>query len=92
MKIASYKIFKNKLLKDRVIRAEYDRLKPEIEIVKAIIAKRIEKGFSQNELAKRAHTTQSAIARLESGSYNPTIALLRKVSEALESSLRVSFE
>ncbi len=92
MKTVSFKKFKAELLKDEEVKREYDLLAPEFELVESIIAKRIKKGYTQVELADRAHTTQSAIARLESGRYNPTVAFLQKVSLALGSNLRISFE
>ena len=55
-----------------------------------IIRKRVEKGLSQKELAQKIGTKQSAISRLESGTYNPTIAFLQKVGEALHSKLKIS--
>lgn len=86
----SYKHFKARLLKDRDIRRFYKELKPEFELVRVLIRKRLEGGFTQNELARKIGTKQSAISRLESGRYNPTIGTLRKVAEALNADLKVS--
>ena len=45
---------------------------------------RKKKGLTQKELAEKAHTSQSAIARLESSQHeNLTLAFLQKVSHAL---------
>ncbi|MBU1152291.1 helix-turn-helix domain-containing protein [Patescibacteria group bacterium] len=86
-----YSNFKNRLLKDKELRNAYDELAPEFAIAQAVIAKRIEKGLSQSELAKKVGTKQSAISRLESGQYNPSIKLLDKVAKALRLRLIVSF-
>lgn len=40
-------------------------------------------GLTQTELAKKIHTTQSAIARIESGKQNVSTELLKKISRAL---------
>ena len=47
--------------------------------------------LTQGELAARAHTTQSAIARLESGKTTPKLDLLQKIATALGLRLSVDF-
>jgi predicted transcriptional regulator len=86
----SYKQFKAKLLRDKEIRKEYERLGPEFELVRLLIRKRLEKGLTQHELARKVGTKQSAISRLESGRYNPTMSVLQKVAKALGSKLEIS--
>ena len=46
-------------------------------------------GLSQAELAERAHTSQSAIARFESGQANPTVATIERLLAAAGFALRV---
>ena len=87
----TYASLRKELLKDPEIRAAYDALEPEFELAAAIIRKRLEKKMSQATLAKKMGTKQSAISRLESGEYNPSLTLLRKVAKALDSKLTVSF-
>lgn len=86
----SYKSFKNKVLKDKKLRKEYDSLKIEFQIAEAIIQKRLEQGLTQSQLAKEVGTKQSAISRLESGAYNPSVAFLEKVAKALNLNLVIS--
>ena len=91
MRKKSYKQLKGELLKDREIKKAYEKLWPEFAVIEMIIKKRIEKGLSQKELAKKIGTKQSAISRLESGTYNPSLSFLQKVSEALGAKLKISF-
>ena len=84
--------FKKKALLDPEIKAEYDRLGPEFEIIEAIIKKRLEKNMSQKELAQKMGTKQSALSRLESGTYNPSLLFLKKIATALDSQLKISFK
>jgi len=77
-------------MKDPEIKAEYDRLGPEYEIIEAIIRKRLERGMSQKQLADKMGTKQSALSRLESGTYNPSLAFLKKVATALGTSVHIS--
>ena len=83
--------FKKELLKDKEVKKEFDRLEPEFSVIKAVLKARIEKGLTQNELAEKVGTKQSAIARLESGSANPSIGFLQKVAEALGADLQINF-
>ncbi|MGH7283656.1 MAG: helix-turn-helix domain-containing protein [Polyangiaceae bacterium] len=49
----------------------------------------LDKGLTQAELAKRMHTTQSVIARLESGKQKPSLATLEKFAKATKCHLKV---
>ncbi len=86
----SFTQFKKKMLKDKAVRKAYDDLGPEFALITAIIEKRLKKGLTQAELARKIGTKQSAIARLESGSYNPTVEMLEKVAKALNARLEIS--
>lgn len=77
-------------LKDPEFKKEYDALELEYSIIEQVIRKRLEKGLTQQQLAEKIGTKQSAIARLESGSTNPSVAFLEKVSKALGSKLQIS--
>ena len=78
-------------MKDPKFREGYKRLEPEYAIMRAIIEARIKKNISQKMLAKRLGTGQSAISRLESGTYNPTFKFAQKLAKALETDLTFTF-
>jgi len=82
--------FKRGLLEDKEIKKAYDEFKPEFDLVRIIIKKRIEQGLTQKELAYRVGTKQSSISRFESGSYNPTISFLKRLANALNVRLKIS--
>ena len=90
MKKKTYRQLKRELLKDGRIKKAYEQLGPEFAVIEIIIKRRIEKGLTQKELAQRIGTKQSAISRLESGTYNPSLSFLQKVSEALGTKLKIS--
>ena len=81
---------KRELLKNPEIKREYDELKSLYEIKGQLIELRNQLGISQKELAELVGTKQSAISRLESGSYNPSIEFLGKVAHALGGRLEIS--
>jgi len=87
----SYKNFKKETLKNKKTKKAYDDLGTEFELIQAIIEKRIELGLTQTELAKRLGTKQSAISRLERGTYNPTVSFLRNLAKAFNTELHISF-
>lgn len=87
-----FKDFFDKAMQDPEIKAEYDRLGPEYEIIESIIKKRLEKNLSQKQLAEKMGTKQSALSRLESGTYNPSLLFLKKIATALDSKLSISIK
>lgn len=78
-------------LKDSEFKKEYDALELEFSIIEQVIKKRLEKGLTQKQLAEKVGTKQSAIARLEGGNSNPSVAFLSKIAKALGSKLQISF-
>ena len=86
-----FNTWKKQALKDPKLKAEYDRLQPEFAVIRAIIRARIEKGLTQQQLAKKIGTKQSVISRLESGRANPSVAFLKKLAAALNSNLEIKF-
>ena len=76
--------------KDPDLKRAYDDLELEYSIIAQIIQKRLKKGLSQKQLAEKIGTKQSAIARLEGGTTNPSVGFLERISKALDSKLQIS--
>jgi len=64
----------------------------EYEIARALIKARLEKGLTQAEIAKRMHTKQSVISRVENARTMPSLAFLKRLAEVLNASLQVQFK
>jgi len=79
------------LFNDDELKNEYNELSPIYELKKEIIRLRLEKGLSQRDLADLIGTKQSAISRLENGSYNPTVEFLNRVAHSLGKELHITF-
>ena len=79
------KAIKSRLLQDAEATAEYLKQAPEFAIARELIAARVRAGITQTELAKRMSTTQSTIARLESGRMLPSMRTFSRYAEATNS-------
>jgi ribosome-binding protein aMBF1 (putative translation factor) len=83
---------KKKLLKNPNVRKEYDAIEEEFVLAAAVAKARMRAGLSQAELARRMKTTQSTVARLESGRGRPSTRTLTRSANATGHRLKISFE
>ena len=74
---------KTELLKNLQTRAAYDELSEEFETARELIAARSLAGLTQGEVAERMGTTQSVIARLESGKQAPSLRTVQRYARAV---------
>lgn len=81
----------NELMEDPDFRREYEALQPERDITMALVKARKEAGLTQTQLSEKTGISQADISRLESGSRSPSLALLQRIAEALNSTLRIEF-
>jgi transcriptional regulator with XRE-family HTH domain len=81
-----------KWMKDPAYRKEYDALEEEFALIAAVAKARIRAGLTQAQLAKRMKTTQSTVARLESGRGKPSTRTLARFAKATGHRLKISFE
>ena len=65
------------------------RRRPALDIAEDVISLRRHLGLTQVQLAEALHTHQPAVARVESGTANPTIQTLTEYALALHAYLRV---
>jgi transcriptional regulator with XRE-family HTH domain len=73
------------MLADREVRAAYEALADEFDLARELIAARVRAGLTQAQVAERMETTQSVIARLESGVQLPNVKTLLKFARATKS-------
>ena len=83
--------FKEKALQNSAVKAEYDILHDEFELINQLLNMRNAAGLTQQQVAERMGTRKSNICRLEKGS-NATVATLEKYASACGYHLRVGFE
>jgi ribosome-binding protein aMBF1 (putative translation factor) len=87
--MTTFEKLKARLLANPKVKAEYDALAPQFEIAAELLRARLRAGLSQAELAVRMETSQSAIARLESGDTLPSTKTLLRYAQATGSRVRV---
>lgn len=78
--------------KDPAFMAEYDALEDEFALAGALIRARAAADMSQHDIAAHMGTSQPAVARLEGGKSNPSIATLRRYAAAVGAKLVIDFE
>ncbi|KKP61732.1 MAG: Toxin-antitoxin system, antitoxin component, Xre family [Candidatus Levybacteria bacterium GW2011_GWA2_37_36] len=79
-------------LKDPQFEMTWKKSQVEYDLASALIKKRLSKNFSQRILAKKVNTTQAVISRIETMSANPSLLLLKRLAEALDSKLILQFK
>jgi transcriptional regulator with XRE-family HTH domain len=83
--------FRARALRRAAVRKAYDELDEEFAFLDEVLRARARAGLTQAEVAKRVGTTQSAIARLESGAarHSPSVATLQRYARALGYRLQI---
>jgi transcriptional regulator with XRE-family HTH domain len=79
-------------MEDPEFRAVYEEVSTKLDIGEKISELRHKSHMTQADLAKRVHTSRTAIARYESGNYeNYNIVTLKRIAKALGKELEISF-
>ena len=79
-------------MKNPKYKTEYDVLGKEFQLVRSLIEARTRAGLSQTQLARRMKTSQSYVARIESGQVKPSTAALERLAKATGLRLKITFE
>ena len=78
-------------LKDEEFRKEYEAIQPEMDVIRAIVDARISQNLTQKELAERTGINQADISKLENGTRNPSVNLLKRLADGMGMALRIEF-
>ncbi|MEE0229447.1 MAG: helix-turn-helix transcriptional regulator [Peptococcaceae bacterium] len=78
-------------LQDQEFAKEYEAIQPEMDIIKAIVDARTSQNLTQKELSARTGINQADISKLENGTRNPTINLLKRLADGMGMSLKIEF-
>ncbi len=70
----------------------YDALEEEFSLASQLIEARARAGLTQAEVASRMGTSQSTVARLESGGAKPSLSTLKRFAQATGARVRITVE
>ena len=88
----NWKEHKQQLMKDSAFKNEYEKLSTEYKVASELIRLRLSCGMTQAELAKAVNTQQASIARMESGSYLPSLSMIKKLADVLDADLEIKLK
>ena len=80
------------LMNDPVYSHEYAQQEQEFSFARVLIQARIKSGLTQKEVAERMGTTQSVIARMESGKPLPSLRSIQRYAQATGTKIRISLD
>ena len=81
----------NEQMKDVSFKKEYETLEPEYEIISSLIDSRKSCNVTQKQLSETTGIAQSDISKIENGSGNPTIKILKRLADGLGMNLKIEF-
>ena len=85
------KQFKTEQMQNPEFAKEYEAIQPELDVIRAIIDARTSRNMTQKELAERTGINQADISKLENGTRNPTVNLLKRLAEGMGMALKIEF-
>ncbi len=89
----SHSELREKALKKKGVKADYDALEPEFKLLRELLKARQHAGLSQADIAEKMGTKAPAVTRLESsltsGKHSPSISTLKKYAQALGCHLEI---
>ena len=93
MKKTNFDLFLEEQLRDPDFAERFRRAGEAWDVAMQIAALRDKAGLSQKDLARKLHTSQQQISRLESPAYEGhSLSMLRRVAHALNAEVKVVFE
>ena len=80
-----------KQLEDDEFRKEYEAIQPEMDVIRAIVDARASQNLTQKELAERTGINQADISKIENGTRNPSLNLLKRLAYGMGMALKIEF-
>lgn len=87
----SLKQYKEMQMENPEFVKEYKSIQPEMDVIRAIIEARTSQNITQKELAERTGINQADISKLENGTRNPSVNLLKRLADGMGMVLKIEF-
>ena len=81
----------DKQMQDDEFRKEYEAIQPEMDVIRAIVDARNSQNLTQKELAERTGINQADISKIENGTRNPSLNLLKRLADGMGMALKIEF-
>jgi len=93
MKRNTYEEHVKKLLKNKGVQREYEKILPEYELARSIIEQRLRKKMTQEQVARKTGMPQSTISRIEGLTHGlPKLSTIKKIAKALDAKVVIKLE
>lgn len=89
--MSEFNDFLNEQLQDPEFRKEWEDIQPEMDVIRAMMDARISQNLTQKELAERTGINQADISKLENGTRNPSLKLLKRLADGMGMTLKIEF-
>lgn len=83
--------FLQEQLEDSEFKQEYENMEPEFDIIRAMIEARKQQNITQKELSERTGITQADISRIENGTRNPSLDMIKRLAKGMGMRLKLEF-
>lgn len=89
--MSEFKDFLKEQLQEPEFKKEWESIQPEMDVIRAMIEARVSQNLTQKELAERTGINQADISKLENGTRNPSLKLLKRLAEGMGMTLKIEF-
>ncbi len=81
----------DKQMQNEEFRKEYEAIQPEMDVIRAVVEARTSQNLTQKELAERSGINQADISKIENGTRNPSLNLLKRLADGMGMVLKIEF-
>ena len=87
--MSEFQNFLKEQLQNDEFRKEWEDIQPEMDVIRAMVDARISQNLTQKELAERTGINQADISKLENGTRNPSLKLLKRLADGMGMTLKL---